>query len=351
MFTQVLTNDFKNVINGVKKLKDFDDKSVLITGATGLIGSLLAKFFIYLNENCGFSVKIYAVVRNEEKAKRVFLDYFNRPYIKLVVCDLQTQPLHVGEKVDYVVHTASVTASKEMAENPQRVYDVAINGTTKALNLAVECKSQAFVYLSSMEAYGTMPTDEKATEDMLGFIDESNPRSAYPLSKRECENVCIKYFNDYGLKTVCARLAQTFGAGVDINDNRVFNQFAKSVMSNSDIVLHTDGSSHGNYVYTADCIKAICILLLNGQGGQIYNVVNEECHSTILQMAKMVSEKVAGGNIKVKIELGDQAKLGYAPKTVLNLSSKKLRSLGWCATTPLEECYKRLLTHYKEMGV
>jgi nucleoside-diphosphate-sugar epimerase len=347
MITKTLKEDFENVIKGVADLKEFKGKSVLITGATGLIGSLTVKFFAYLNKNYAYGVKVYSVVRNVQKANAVISCALKDESVQLICCDLETQPLSGDGQIDYIVHTASITASKEMVQNPERVLSVALVGTQKALDLARE-KGAKLIYLSSMEAYGTMPTDEKATEDMLGIINLDNPRSAYPLSKRKCEELCKRYYDEFGVQTTCARLAQTFGAGVDITDNRVFNQFAKSVMYNQDVILHTDGSSHGNYVYTADCLKALLILMLKGEGGQVYNVANEDCHTTIFEMAKLVCEKVANGKIALKIELGDLSKLGYAPKTVLNLSSKKLSSLGWSASVSLENCYKRLIAHYEE---
>ena len=347
MITKTLKQDFENVINYTPCLNSFKGKSVLITGSTGLIGSLAVKFFAYLNKNYAYGVKVYSVVRNVQKANVVLSYALEDENVKLITCDLETQPLSVKDKIDFILHTASITASKEMVQNPDKVLSLALVGTQKALELAKE-KGAKLVYLSSMEAYGTMTTDEKVTEDMLGTIDLDNPRSCYPLSKRKCEELCKKYFIDYGVQTVSARLAQTFGAGVDIGDNRVFNQFAKSVMDGQDVILHTDGSSHGNYVYTADCLKALLILMLKGESGQVYNVANEDCHTTIFDMAKMVCEKVANGKIALKIELGDLSKLGYAPKTVLNLSSAKLASLGWRASVSLENCYKRLIAHYEE---
>lgn len=347
----VLESDFNYVKNSVKQISNLKNKSVLVTGATGLIGSLVINFLRYLNATENYGITLYAIVRSEEKAAKKFGDYSKDSNLKIIRCDLSHDDLSVCGNVDYVIHTASITASKEMIENPQKVLDVAVCGTKKALQLALQKNVKKFIYLSSMEAYGTMPTNEKTTEDKIGYIDESNPRSAYPISKRRCEELCKEYFLKSGVPTVSLRLAQTFGAGVDFNDARVFNQFAKSAMFGNDIVLHTDGSSHGNYVYTADCLSAIFLLLFVGAEGEIYNVVNEECHTTILGMAKTVCRELAKDKIKVVIQLDTANTHGYAPKMVLNLSSKKLNALGWCANVSLSEAYARLIEYYKEINI
>lgn len=346
---RVLESDFNYVKNSVKQISNLKNKSVLVTGATGLIGSLVINFLRYLNVTENYGITLYAVVRSEVKAAKKFGDYSNDGNLKVLKCDLSCDDLSLDGEVDYVIHTASITASKEMIENPQKVFDVAVSGTQKALQLAVQKNVKKLIYLSSMEAYGTMPTDEKTTEDKIGYVDESNPRSAYPISKRACEALCKDYFQRYSVPTVSLRLAQTFGAGVDFNDGRVFNQFAKSVMFGNDIVLHTDGLSHGNYVYTADCLSAIFLLLFVGADGETYNVVNEECHTTILGMAKTVCSEVAKDKISVVIQPDTANTHGYAPKTVLNLSSKKLNALGWRATVSLPDAYERLIEYYKEI--
>jgi nucleoside-diphosphate-sugar epimerase len=167
-------------------------------------------------------------------------------------------------------------------------------------------------------------------------------RSGYPESKRLCECLCTSYAEQYGVGVTIARLAQTFGAGILPTENRVFAQFARSALAGENIVLKTRGLSEGNYVYGADAVAALLLLLTKGISGEAYNVCNEASHTTIREMAELVSQTLSRGKSKIVLELDEKGASGYAPDVRLFLSSEKLRSLGWVPTADLREAYRRL---------
>jgi nucleoside-diphosphate-sugar epimerase len=155
-------------------------------------------------------------------------------------------------------------------------------------------------------------------------------RSSYPESKRMCENLCTSYFSEYGVPVKVVRLTQTFGEGVDYNDGRVFAEFARCAIENKDIVLKTKGETKKNYLYVYDAVSAIITVLFNGENGNAYNAANEETYCSIYEMAQMVAEKCGNKSIKVVIEEKDDIlKFGYAPTLKMNLSTEKLKNLGW----------------------
>ena len=159
-----------------------------------------------------------------------------------------------------------------------------------------------------------------------------------------CECLCTAYAAQYGLNVVSARLAQTFGAGILPTEGRVFAQFAKSAVNGEDIVLHTTGESEGNYVYTADAIRAILLLLTEGKSGEAYNIANEESHITIRHMAELVAEEIADNKIKTIIDIPeDSASLGYAPPVKMWLDASKMQNLGWKPNVGLIEAYRRMI--------
>ena len=120
-------------------------------------------------------------------------------------------------------------------------------------------------------------------------------------------------------------------------------QFARSAMQYEDIVLKTQGLSVGNYCDSTDAVNAVMMLLHKGENGEIYNVVNEENTMTIRQMAQLVSDRIAGGRIQVRVEAEDTTKTGYAPDTALRMSAEKLRLLGWRPTKNLEQMYRDVI--------
>ena len=159
--------------------------------------------------------------------------------------------------------------------------------------------------------------------------------------------MCVAYMREYGVKVKIARLAQTFGAGILPGENRVFAQFAKSVISGRDIVLHTRGLSEGNYCYTRDCVLGLFIILLCGENGEAYNVANPKSHTTIAEMAQMVADKISNGKIKVIYDIPKDNVFGYAEDTKMKLNSDKLQALGWTPEIGLEDAYKRMIEQMK----
>ena len=265
----VLDKDLQQLLASDLEFNKFKDTNFLITGATGLIGSLLIKSILFLNSEKDLNVKVYAIVRNLEKAKGVFVELYNNERLAFVTANLNTDSIDVEDKIDYIVHAAAVTRSKILVEKPVEAMETAINGTKKMLEVAKRDRVRKMVYISSMEIYGMVDSSKKAAELDLGYVDLTNVRSGYPESKRMCELMCNTYASEYRVNVTSARLAQTFGAGILSNENRVFAQFAKSAIDDKDIILHTEGLSEGNYVYTMDAIEAILLLLLTSLASKL----------------------------------------------------------------------------------
>lgn len=332
---EILKDDLKYIMEYDLPYELLKGKTVLVTGATGLIGVSLVRSLLYMGD-----IKVLAFVRNENKAKSIYEQNSN---LEIVIGDI-INPIDIIETVDYIFHCASVTTSKIMVEQPVETLMTSIEGTKHILNLAKEKRCKSVVYVSSMEVYGAFDNlDHEVTEDDLGYIDPLKVRSNYPESKRLCENMCIAYLQEYGIPVKIARLAQTFGAGILQNENRVFAQFARSVINNENIILHTKGLSEGNYCYTRDCMTGLLTILLKGKDGEAYNVSNPNSHTTIVDMAKMVAHKIAKGNIEVLFDIPKTNTFGYAADTKMKLNSNKLQQLGWKPEIGLEEAYKRMI--------
>lgn len=344
----VLDKDLQQLLASDLEFNKFKDTNFLITGATGLIGSLLIKSILFLNNEKDLNVKVYAIVRNLEKAKGVFGELYNNERLAFITANLNIDSIDVKDKIDYIVHAAAVTRSKILVEKPVEAMETAINGTKKMLEVAKRDRVRKMVYISSMEIYGKVDSSKKAAELDLGYVDLTNVRSGYPESKRMCELMCNAYASEYRVNVTSARLAQTFGAGILPNENRVFAQFAKSAIDDRDIVLHTEGISEGNYVYTMDAIEAILLLLLKGKNGEAYNVSNPNNHITIKGMAELVAQNFSKDS-KVIIDIPDDSKkYGYAPETHLWLDATKLESLGWNPKNNLTESYAKLIEWIRE---
>lgn len=311
-------------------------KTYMITGATGFIGHTIAET---LRDK---QVQLVLPVRNLEKAKKMYPDTTNITFVNSDLENLKVEDFPMD--IDYIIHCAAVTVSKEMVTSPVEVADGILIGTKNILNIAKEKNVESMVFLSSMEAYGHVADDgARRSEYELGDIDVTSARSCYPMGKRMAELYCYLYANEYNVPVKVARLAQVFGSGVLPTDTRVFMQFARSANEGKDIVLKTKGMSVGNYCETRDAVSGILTILEKGKSGETYNVVNEENTMRISEMAELVCREIAEKPIQVVFDIEDSGKTGYAADTGLRMSSKKLESLGWKAQYNLIDMYHELI--------
>ncbi len=339
---KVLIEDFEYILSRNIEFNRFKNRTVLITGATGLIGSNLAKFFMYLNSSKNLNINIILSVRNKEKA----LKYFGHGECKIIVSDIINNFRLDDTNIDYIFHCASVTTSQEMAKNPVGVTQSIINGTQHLFENIKNKNIKSIVYLSSMEVYGKIESGfDKINEEMLGEIELSNIRSCYPLSKRMAENICYSYYVQYNTPVKIARLVQTFGAGVSVDDNRVFMQFIRSSIEERDIELHTKGDSYTNICYLADSLYGLIFIALMGENGQTYNVANESNFLTILDLANITVDKFGKNKTKIVTKLKEESNKLYPKPTQNHISAQKLRSLGWSPKFNMDETLERLFLY------
>lgn len=315
------------------------NKSILVTGGTGLIGSTLINALLYANDKKALNLQVIALVRSLAKAQAMFGENKSLQYVVGTVEDLSK----IDMAVDYIVHGASPTASAFFVEHPVETIKTAVNGTLNFLELVLEKQVQGFVYLSSMEVYGAPHTDAVIPETQGTTVDTMSVRSCYPEAKRLCESLCASYASEYKVPAMAIRLAQTFGPGVAKDDGRVFAEFARCAMHKQDIALQTAGTSKRCYLYTADAVTAILTVLLSGKAGEAYNVANRETYCSIVGMAQMVADKLAGGKIEVHVPTDGKHEQKFPPPHNLNLSTDKVQKLGWSADKGLVDMYKRMI--------
>lgn len=348
--TPIFREDLENIAQAdFIPWEQLQGKTCLITGATGLIGYTLTSALLYADWKKRLGLTVVALVRDIEKAHQKFAAQLGQELpLRFVKGDIEHLPM-INGPVDYIIHGASPTASRYFVEHPVETIQTAVLGTMNLLRMANDKKCQGFVYLSSMEVYGSIEEETPLDENDSGYLNPLAVRSCYPESKRLCEALCAANASEYDLRAMSVRLAQTFGPGVDKNDNRAFAEFMRCAQQGKDIVLQTPGDSKQPYLYTMDAASAIFTVLLKGEKGQAYNAVNCETYCSIAEMARLVATHFSADQpVKIKIAASEESMKKYPPKRYWNLSDENIKKIGWYATQGLVEMYERMTSGNKQ---
>jgi nucleoside-diphosphate-sugar epimerase len=345
--SKVYFEDLVKVSTEINNWKYLKNKKVLITGASGLIGSFIVDLLMYRNTYFNDNIFITSLVRNKHYAKQRFKTYLKSSHFNLEIKDIsKSKPKSF--KYDYIIHGASNTHPKAYSTDPIGTINTNIFGTKNLLDFCVSYNVSKFVFLSSVEIYGENKGDVNLfKEDYLGYIDSNTTRSGYPESKRLAESLCNAYKDVYGLNFVIARLSRVFGPNILNSDTKVMSQFIGDAFSKKNIVLKSLGNQVFSYLYVSDAVKGIIKILLDGQNGQAYNIGDDNPSKKLIEIANFLAEL---NNLKIiykKPKLQEKKGYSVASKAVLDVS--KIKKLNWTQTYTIFDGIKRTLKILEEM--
>lgn len=351
MESNVIKEDLKYITGYNLKWDEFDGKTILITGANGMLASYIVKTFLYLNKNkLKNKCKVIGIVRNMEKAKLKFADYLEDIRLELIAQDV-CNDIKISEKIDYIIHAASQASPKYYRKDPVGTLNANVLGTNNILKLAHEKKVKSVLFFSSGDVYGKVPQNKiPIEENQYGFIDLSDVRSCYGESKRLGEIMCISWFKQYDVPVKIARVFHTYGPGMELNDGRVFADFINDILNNKDICLNSDGTATRAFCYISDATIGFLLLLLNGVNGEAYNLGNDECEISILDLANLLVDLFSDKQLKV-IKDSRNTDKNYIKSPIQRScpNVKKIKLLGWKPKISIEDGFKRTILNYSEM--
>ncbi len=299
--------------------------TIYITGATGLIGKTLVKSLLYANAQRHLNLHMILLVRDYVGAMGAFQDIDDKNSLSFIVGNVED--LHeIPGSVDYIIHCASQTASKEFVNHAVETIHTTVYGTDNTLTLARNKNVKSLVFLSSMEVYGYPSKGHRVAENEIGQFTPYNIRNSYSISKVMGEMLCISYWKEYGVPAKIIRLTQTIGNEVKQEDQRFPAYLERCVLKKENIILKTKGETERSYLLVQDAVTAILTVLLKGRNGSIYNAADEDTYCSISEMA----EKIAKENgINVIYDINDNPNDTYLDTLYMNLDTSALRSLGW----------------------
>lgn len=325
-------SDLDTSIAYTREIENLRAQSVLITGATGTIGSFVTDMLFRYNQIAQADIRVIAAGRDVQKLNWLYGDCTG---FKSVQYDLSKE-VQFDIPVDYIIHTAGNAHPAAFNGDPVGTIVNSVNSIYRLLEYGRSHGAKRLLYVSSGEVYGQGDLDlDEFVEGYSGYLDPQSPRSCYPMAKRATENLCASYSKQYGFETVVVRPCHTYGPCFTTSDNRANVQFMKNVLHGEDIVMKSAGTQMRSYNYVADCASALLTVLIMGNSGEAYNTANPDVRCTIAQLAEMIANKAGKEVVYADPDVVDLANRTPIAKQVL--SSKKIEALGWTGAFSLEE--------------
>lgn len=343
---KVLKEDLEAIIGENIPWEKLKRRTVLITGASGMIGIYMLQVLTLLNDRYDYNIRVIAMLRN---AKKLPKEVREREDVEIIVHDVTERLEFLGD-VHYVIHAASPASPLIMQNQPVETIAANTLGTFNTLRLAKEKKAEGYLFISSREVYGQPDEGQEFFyEDTYGFVDQLNPRSCYSEGKKAAETMCVCYHDEYGLNVKLARLAHTYGPGMSIYDGRVQADFLKNVYHNEDIVLKSEGTAVRSYTYIGDAVAGLYRILLDSED-MVYNIGNEDGKVSIRELAEIMVDIYPERGLKLVFDIPEGGTKGTAPYTLGILSSRKLRKIGWSPRYSVKQGFKRTLEYLEIEG-
>lgn len=319
----------------IVKLKD---SKILITGGTGFFGKSILSGLLHINLSLNLNIKIFVLSRNPKKFKRKFPEvnkYKELFFIEGNIVNFST----IENGFTHIIHAAT-EASIEAHQKISDLSEVIIDGTRNILNFANKKKINNVLYISSGSVYGKQSTKNfiKFNENSGFFLNSSNFNDTSGILKKSAELLCNYWASEAPEKTIkIARCFSFVGPWLPIDTHFAIGNFIKSATTNSDIIIHSDGSSLRSYLYTSDLVIWLFKILLFEKKFLTINVGSDKAHS-LYDIAYLL-KKLTGKNFKILTENKPEfLSTAYIPN--INLAKKNNLKVLTSLTDSLMKTFK-----------
>ena len=305
-------------------LSVLDGASVLVTGASGLVGSAFAELLL-ARAAAGARVGIFLAGRSEPPLRARFAGCA-APWTFVPFDALA--PWRCDRRFDFILHAAAPAHPAAIMERPADTLRAIVSGTSSVLAHAAATGARRVLFVSSSEVYGVLPGKETPwREDESGFVDPLSPRSCYSQGKRAAETLCAAAAEQDGTDVVIARPGHVYGPTATASDSRAHAEFARAAASGKPIVLRSPGLQLRSYCHALDCATAFAALFARGEKARAYNVPGPAEPVTIRRMAEAFA--AAGG-----VDVRDASSFAPNPQSEnpmsnSSLDSGRIAALGW----------------------
>lgn len=338
----VREEDLRCIINRIS-YEECENRVFLITGGNGFLASYMVDTLMFLNKHFLTSkCTVIALCRNRKKAEERFEEWLSYENFILHVQSVE-EPIKMDFNVDYIIHAASNSAAVSVKTIPADILKANIIGTYNLLEIARNKKVKGFLFLSSGAVYGNVERgkDELRETDCFS-LDFDAVENCYAEGKRAGEALCRAYFKQYGVPSKIVRIGHTYGPGIDLKDGHVYSDFVSKIIQRENLFVR-DGAAVRPFCYVSDAVTAFFKILLEGESGEIYNMVNKEETLSVYELAvKLVKDAFPERRLEAECE----KKNVTMERTIVNID--KLMALGWKPETDVVEGFRRTVKSFEE---
>lgn len=330
-------------------MNELQGKTVLVTGATGLIGSNLVEKL--LNEKAN----VVVIGRSEEKITAVFKDKLDHDGFSYLVGNIADKIPDEVKTVDFIFHAASPIAGQEIRAVPVNVIEANLKGIQNCLEYLRQQKEKGsegrLIVFSSVTVYGNHSEDDITVDETNTCIAEAleADTAVYSESKRMIEVISRAYFKQYDIDSVIVRIGYVYGFA-ESQPNTAFYEFINKAIRGEDIVLNNSGIARRDNIYVSDVIDALIILAVKGKKGEVYNISSYGEKGNFIaidEIAEVISSNVnaqTGKNVRViRRQCADKRNPGVL------VDNQKLKSLGWELKVDINEGVMQTVQRYLEI--
>lgn len=337
---EIITKDLAEIkqrLSGFESL--IKNKTFLVSGGAGFLGSWFCDTAVM------FGGRVTCIDNLISSSFQNIRHLEKNPNFRFVNANITELTPH--DKVDYVVHMASIASPPLTQKYPKETLDSGVIGTLKLLEFAKKHKVAKFLFTSTSEVYGNPPNNMVPTpEDYFGNVNSYGPRAIYDESKRAGEAYCFAYSSEWNVPVRIVRIFNTYGPRIDVKHpsqyGRVLIKFVYQALNNVPMTVYGDGSQTRSFCYIVDQIDGLYRLLLTDSLSEVVVNIGSDQEISMLNLAKMVRELTES---KSEILLGAPStyNLQDDPRRRCPNISKAKRLLGYLPQISLKEGLERTI--------
>ena len=336
-----LARDLDHVLDHTRELwEDLRGERLFITGGTGFFGCWLLESLLRAEERLHLGVEAVVLTRDPDAFRGKAPHLGGHPSVSLQLGNVRSFEFPAGT-FSHVIHAATDANAQLNDEKPLLMLDTIVEGTRRALDLAIASGARRFLLTSSGAVYGKQPPEmTHVPEDYPGAPDPLDPRSAYGEGKRMAEHLCALYARSSSLEPKIARCFAFVGPYLPLDIHYAIGNFIRDGLRGGPIVVQGDGTPYRSYLYAADLAVWLWTILLRGKSCRPYNVGSER-EINIGALAEVVSQAFTP---KPQVRMMKPQMSGKSAERYVPSTQRAERELGLCQAVDLAEAIRRTVS-------